>query len=520
MQVEEITDKKCHLKKNVISFVNSAIGVLGPPGAGKSSLCCAYYKIKFNMDNSYFQISSSGLSFTKGIWILKEEERMKIKENIDRDILDVEGFQVDEIKSWKYVMVISFICSQIIILNRNTRLDDTKKVLNIIKNSLKKMRESNIPKILKTIYIQIDDEDDIPNFDEKLKDIGYAPNSIESITIKPIYIPTFDKKTLKKNKGNILNVEEYLEDVKNSLQNLSSDKNEQSISTFIKYIDNLNMALDGKMNFDAQGIIQDLKDEYEVCYETWKNKKKKELMNLSLSDIDSLNETYDDYINKQNLDFSFKENLEELTFFGSSDEFDKYYREFGKSKDFQVEKSIFNDVYETKKNEKEIEENRKGTEEQKKLSEIEEYFERKKRDINQYLGSLKFYDSIDSKSSHCDMNINTDLYSKKNEFLQKLYDYYESKTNQKKRDWESQINRAKYKAKCQAQGTLECVKGHKLNGEAISCHACKGDLYWVDGPTHYSICSGCQNISKLTKLVCGNCEADVYCEPKFTDYIP
>lgn len=35
------------------------------------------------------------------------------------------------------------------------------------------------------------------------------------------------------------------------------------------------MALDGKMNFDAQGIIQDLKEEYEVCYETWKNKRKK-----------------------------------------------------------------------------------------------------------------------------------------------------------------------------------------------------------------------------------------------------
>lgn len=98
MKVEEITDKKCHLKKNVISFVNSALGVLGPPGAGKSSLCCAYYKIKYNMDNAYFQMSSSGLSFTKGIWILKEEERMNIKENIDKDILDVEGFQVDDIK--------------------------------------------------------------------------------------------------------------------------------------------------------------------------------------------------------------------------------------------------------------------------------------------------------------------------------------------------------------------------------------------------------------------------------------
>lgn len=523
MKVEEITDKKCHLKKEVIRFVNSAIGVLGPPGAGKSSLCCAYYKVKYNMDNKYFQMSSSQLSFTKGIWILKEEERMKIKENIDRDILDVEGFQVDEIKSWKYVMVISFICSEIIILNRNTRLDDTKKVLNIIKNSLKKMRDSNIPKILKTIYIQIDDEDEIPNFNNKLSEIGYSSNTIETITIKPIYIPSFDKKTLKKNENNILNVTDYLEDVKNSLNTLSSTKNEQSISSFTKYIDNLNMALDGKMNFDAQGIIQDLKDEYNVCYETWYNKKKKELLNLNLSAIEDLNETYDDYINKQSLDFSFQENLEELTFFGSSDEFDKYYKEFGKEKSFIVDKSIFNDIYETKKNEKQIEENKKGSEEQKKLSELEEYFEKKKRDINKYMGSIKFYDSFDSKYSHCDMNITTinKLNNKKNELLQKLYDYYDDKVRSKKSDWESQINRAKYKAKCQSKGRLECEQGHKLNGEAISCgKSCKGDLYWVDGPTHYSICMECQKITKLSSLICLRCGAKAYCEPKFTDYIP
>ena len=134
--------------------MNSAIGVLGTPGAGKSSICCAYDKTQYNMDNNYFKISSNNLSFTKGIWMLKESERMNIKGNIGRDILDCEGFQVDEIKSWKYVMIISFICSEIIILNRNTRID-TKKVLNIIKNSLLKMRESNIPKLLKKIYIQM-----------------------------------------------------------------------------------------------------------------------------------------------------------------------------------------------------------------------------------------------------------------------------------------------------------------------------------------------------------------------------
>lgn len=275
MKVEEITDKKCHLKKDVIQFVNSALGVLGPPGAGKSTLCCAYYKTLFDVENQFFEVSTSLLSFTKGIWILKESERMKIMGNIDRDILDVEGFQIDEIKSWKYIMIISFICSEIIILNRNSRLDDTRKVLNIIKNSLKKMRESNIPKILKTIYIQIDDEDEIPKFEGKLSEIGFSTTLLENINIKPIYIPIFEKKTLKKFKGNVLNFPEYIDDVSKSLKNLPSTINEQSISSLIKYIDQLNIAIDGKMSFNAQGIIQDLKDEYNVCYETWYNQKKR-----------------------------------------------------------------------------------------------------------------------------------------------------------------------------------------------------------------------------------------------------
>ena len=344
MKVEEITDSKCHLKKNVIQYVNSAIGVLGPPGAGKSTLCCAYYLINYNMNEEYFQMSSSSTSFTKGIWILKESERMKIKENIDRDILDVEGFQVDEIKSWKYVMIISFICTEIIILNRNTRLDDTKKVLNIVKNSLKKMRDSIIPKILKTIYIQIDDEDEINNFNEKLNEIGYTPTTIDTVIIKPIYIPSFDKKTLKKVRGNILKYSDYIDDVKKTFDSLKVNKNEQSISSFIKYIDNLNMALDGKMNFDTQGIIQDLKEEYNVCYETWKNKKKIELLALNLSDVEDEDQTYDSYVDSQNIDFSFQENLEELTFYGSSNEFDEYYKSFGNEKNFLVEK-IFLWIY-------------------------------------------------------------------------------------------------------------------------------------------------------------------------------
>ena len=41
---------------------------------------------------------------------------------------------------------------------------------------------------------------------------------------------------------------------------------------------------------------------------------------------------------------------------------------------------------------KKIEEHKKGTETQKELSKIEEYFERQKREIDRYFGNLKFYD--------------------------------------------------------------------------------------------------------------------------------
>ena len=428
--VDPITDKNDHLKKEAITYVNQAIGILGPPGAGKSSLCCAYYKFLFSFDNKHFEMSTSGVSFTKGIWILKESERRKIKGNIDRDILDVEGFQVDDIKSWKYVMIISFICSEIIILNRNTRLDDTKKVLNITKNSLKKMQESNIPKILKTIYIQIDDEEDIGKFNYKLKEIGYEPNSIEGVTIKPIYIPTFDKKTLKKNNNNILEVKDYKTDVTKSLQKLLNEKSTfQSISSFTKYIDSLNMALDGKMNFDEQGIIKDLEDEYNNCYLSWESKKKNELLKQNLSSVSDVNESFDSYIQRQNLDFSFEENLYELTFYGSSDNFDNYYKSFGSKKSFKVDKSIFKNIYDSKINEKKIEEHKKGTETQKELSRIEEYFEKQKTEINRYFGNLKFYDNIDNKYSRCRMNISvtSQFENKKNEFLNELYRYFDNK---------------------------------------------------------------------------------------------
>jgi len=67
---------------------------------------------------------------------------------IKKDLIDVEGFQVNDGKSWKYIMIISFLSTDLIILNRNAGNDDLKKIIRIFEKSLKIMGDKNIPRIL------------------------------------------------------------------------------------------------------------------------------------------------------------------------------------------------------------------------------------------------------------------------------------------------------------------------------------------------------------------------------------
>ena len=87
-----------YLQKGLFRQIDGFIACIGKPGQGKSSLCSAYYKIFYGIEKEIFSISNSTLSFTKGLWILKESIRQTIEKNIIKDIIDVEGFQVDDFK--------------------------------------------------------------------------------------------------------------------------------------------------------------------------------------------------------------------------------------------------------------------------------------------------------------------------------------------------------------------------------------------------------------------------------------
>ena len=118
------------IKKYLLKNVNSFIACLGQPGAGKSTFGSNYYKALYKVKNDYFESSDETETFTKGIWMISDEERRKIPDYIYRDFLDVEGFQVDDAKSWKYVMIIAFLSTDLIILNNKLRYDEVKNDQN------------------------------------------------------------------------------------------------------------------------------------------------------------------------------------------------------------------------------------------------------------------------------------------------------------------------------------------------------------------------------------------------------
>ena len=52
--------------------------------------------------------------------------------------MDDEGFQVDQINSWKYVMIIAFLSSELIIFKGKERFDDVIKIIKTIQIGQKK----------------------------------------------------------------------------------------------------------------------------------------------------------------------------------------------------------------------------------------------------------------------------------------------------------------------------------------------------------------------------------------------
>ena len=370
--IDESKADKVFIKKDLLRSINSFLACIGPPGAGKSTFCSNYYKILYKVKNNYFESSEGFVSFTKGIWVVSDAERRKIPVVIKRDLLDVEGFRVDEAKSWKYVMIIAFLSTDLLILNRNARFDDIKQVLKIIGNSLERMKKHKLPRILKKIYIQMTNLKKMKKvkIEEFLEQLDYKKSQFEGITFEYMYLPT-----IKSDYENVLDDPEYQKYFNNVLKLLNKTKLYNSVTSLINFIDDFNQTINGNTGFNSQTILKDIELDFNGVYSRYENKLKNELTKKinDLKPLEDLNETFEQFINKQeDLQLSFEIKNEELTFYGGCDDFNKFYENLKKKKSFKINpEDIFLDIYNTQKAALEILEKKRLQEEEDRRREEE-----------------------------------------------------------------------------------------------------------------------------------------------------
>ena len=451
-------------------------------------------------------------------------------------------------------MIVAFISTDIVIVNRSTRMDDPKKILNIIWNSLEKMNKQGLPRILKTVWIQLTDARELDTFISDMEAIGVSFEKWKGIgiNIKPFIIDAISNKELRKANYNILDVDDYLENVKDVFELIQKENLGNSVSTLTDKIDDFNNALNGKEIFDINHIKNELKKDVDNYFLIIKTKKERELMEkYKLKDFNppiTSSESFEEFIKRNDkIDFSFdkKEVIDKLTFYGSAESFNKIYDELLQNKQFKVDPSIFKDYYDTfiqkikveEENQRELEKIKKQKldEEEKRRKMLEEMKKRERRDkaledfenakskIREYFMNLKFYDNIKSYSSY-EYDINGDYdYEIKTNYNNQLKDFYKEKEKEKRKNWDEQIERSKYKTAVQCYGTMECEKGCKYSDDGVGCGICKDKvkyedrlLYWVDGDAHYVICKNCNDVSTIDEDVFCSCGAKCKCKVKMT----
>lgn len=61
-------------------------------------------------------------------------------------------------------MIFAFIATDLIVVNKENRMDEVKKILIIVWNSLDKMEKLGLPRIIKNIWIQINRKKKLEKF--------------------------------------------------------------------------------------------------------------------------------------------------------------------------------------------------------------------------------------------------------------------------------------------------------------------------------------------------------------------
>ena len=285
-------------------------------------------------------------------------------------------------------MIATFIATDIIIVNKGCRMDDVRKILSITWNSLDKMNKLGLPKILKNIWIQVDDEEFLNNFEEIMDSID---NSSEKWKDKGIKLSPFlledCKKVVKKVKGDILQLEPYLEQAKTAFEQILNLPKYESVAALLSHVDNFNNTMNGKDTFNMDNIKEAMQNDFNSSYSIIKNRKESQLLkdfSDKLTPPKTSEETFEQFINRQNINLSFETQdvINKFSFYRSSVQFDEIYNKLMEKKDFKADPNIFKDQYDLLIEKVKLEEKKKKDEEELAKQKLDAEEKRRKQEEN------------------------------------------------------------------------------------------------------------------------------------------
>ena len=432
------------IKKESLKEVNNFIACLGAGGTGKSTFCSFYYQRRYNVRKNIFKPSAGSDSDTKGIKMLNLSEKRKIEQSIEREILDVEGFSLDNLESWKYTIIISFLSTELIILNRGPRYEQVKYILGIMQRGFKEFKKKGIPKMLKKIYIQYDTKRgfnklntlktlNLNKKNEKFFDLPDDPLP-GGIKIEFVYLPSIQLDKLSDDQD-IIDCQDYIDNFDKIIELLKRTEGiSNAVASLEEYIDNLNEILKGYSDdsmFDIKKIYKDIESDFEGVYNKYENKFINDLRSKEKQLIlpENSSETFEKFIAKQNLNFKFKLIKEDFTFYGSSEKIDKFYDDLISKKSFLVEpKQVFMEFYTKCIHDLENEESKKALEKEKRETEkLKQEIKKTKEENKKNEEKIKKIQEESKKTDEELKNIEMEEIKKRKELEEKLKKLEEEK---------------------------------------------------------------------------------------------
>lgn len=167
-----------------------------------------------------------------------------------------------------------------------------------MKDLFPKMDKMGVPRVLKTIFIQTKWPEDLleENYiDKLLEQLNFSRSFLPEITFKLFYIGEINSRN-----ANLLCNESYLKDVEKLIGLLTPQGQNHSVASLMNYIENFNLAINGKCGFDHSQIVADIKINFSNCYENWKKSKENQLLSKeflnSFTTLNDVNESFENFI--------------------------------------------------------------------------------------------------------------------------------------------------------------------------------------------------------------------------------